>query len=150
MTAPASSRRSQLDQNVVANAQPVADAHAPINEELFLDPMMGAPLGIYIEKDVADKDILVDLIQVSRVLPRCTGLRIPAGERESPRAMPNSLILAANTTHKRLTLPFRNMVGPFRLGTAAFPTSWVSASYSVALVLLVQHHIRRLSHKDHH
>ncbi|KAG6811143.1 hypothetical protein H0H92_008798 [Tricholoma furcatifolium] len=32
------------------------------NPELFLDPMLGTSLAMYVEKDVHDKDILVDLI----------------------------------------------------------------------------------------
>jgi hypothetical protein len=38
-----------------------------VNEELFLEPMMGTPLAMYIEKDVHDRDVLVDIIIVSRV-----------------------------------------------------------------------------------
>ena len=37
----------------------------PQNAALFLEPMMGTPLTIYIEKDVDDRDDLVDLITVS-------------------------------------------------------------------------------------
>ncbi|KAG6861906.1 hypothetical protein C0995_009856 [Termitomyces sp. Mi166 len=33
-----------------------------VNPELFLDPMLGTPLAMYIEKDVQDKDTLVELI----------------------------------------------------------------------------------------
>ena len=71
MSAPASSRRAELDQNVVANSQTTDGAPWAVNDDLFLDPMMGAPLAIYIEKDVADKDVLSDLILVRsrRVLP---------------------------------------------------------------------------------
>ena len=36
-----------------------------VNSELFLEPMMGTPLAIYIEKDVQDRDTLVDLVTVS-------------------------------------------------------------------------------------
>ncbi|KAI9572030.1 hypothetical protein HD554DRAFT_1622615 [Boletus coccyginus] len=36
----------------------------PQNAILFLEPMMGTPLTIYIEKDVDDRDDLVDLITV--------------------------------------------------------------------------------------
>ncbi|KAG6840689.1 hypothetical protein C0991_005048 [Blastosporella zonata] len=36
-----------------------------VNPELFLDPMLGTPLAMYIEKDVLDKDLLADLIPVS-------------------------------------------------------------------------------------
>ena len=37
----------------------------PHNNALFLEPLMGTPLTIYIEKDVDDRDDLVDLIAVS-------------------------------------------------------------------------------------
>jgi hypothetical protein len=32
---------------------------------LFLEPMMGTPLAIYVEKDVEDRDTIVDIITVS-------------------------------------------------------------------------------------
>lgn len=35
--------------------------------ELFLDPMLGTPLALYIEKDVEDRDQLVELITVSHI-----------------------------------------------------------------------------------
>lgn len=35
------------------------------NDDLFLEPMMGTPLAIYIEKDVEDRDVLVEIITVS-------------------------------------------------------------------------------------
>jgi hypothetical protein len=36
-----------------------------IHDDLFLEPMMGTPLAIYIEKDVPDRDQLVHLVTVS-------------------------------------------------------------------------------------
>ncbi|KDQ57596.1 hypothetical protein JAAARDRAFT_58185 [Jaapia argillacea MUCL 33604] len=33
-----------------------------ITGDLFLEPMMGSPLSLYIEKDVADRDVLVELV----------------------------------------------------------------------------------------
>lgn len=36
-----------------------------VNNELFLEPMMGTPLAIFIEKDVVDRDQLVEVISVS-------------------------------------------------------------------------------------
>jgi hypothetical protein len=71
MTAGTSSRRSHLDQNAVANPRNSENINDSVNDELFIDPMMGAPLTIYIEKDVIDKDILADLIVVSRVNFSC-------------------------------------------------------------------------------
>jgi hypothetical protein len=47
---------------------PVLDADRDdpnANKELFLDPMLGTPLAIYIEKDVEDKDAISQLITVS-------------------------------------------------------------------------------------
>jgi hypothetical protein len=42
-------------------------ANGIVNEDLFLEPMMGTPLQVYIEKDVSDRDLLVELVTVSRV-----------------------------------------------------------------------------------
>jgi hypothetical protein len=36
-----------------------------IHDDLFLEPMMGTPLAIFIEKDVPDRDQLVHLVSVS-------------------------------------------------------------------------------------
>ena len=36
------------------------------NNELFLEPMMGMPLSLYVDKDVPEREKLVDLITVSR------------------------------------------------------------------------------------
>ncbi|KDR75012.1 hypothetical protein GALMADRAFT_69767 [Galerina marginata CBS 339.88] len=38
------------------------DTDPSINKELFLDPMLGTPLAIYIEKDVEDKETIVQLV----------------------------------------------------------------------------------------
>lgn len=57
--APARSTRRAHSQNA---PPPASD---PQNAVLFLEPMMGTPLTIYIEKDVDDRDDLVDLITVS-------------------------------------------------------------------------------------
>jgi hypothetical protein len=49
----------------VAVAQHVAPLPAQNeNPELFVDLMMGAPLQIFVEKDVADRDEIVRLIEV--------------------------------------------------------------------------------------
>jgi hypothetical protein len=68
MTATASARRAQLaDAHAVSNISAAELAtNKSASNDLFLDPMMGAPLTIYIEKDVPDKDLLTDLIIVSR------------------------------------------------------------------------------------
>jgi|SRR5882762_830679 len=62
-----STRRTQHDQNAsTRSADPDTD-NGVVNEDLFLEPMMGTPLAIYIEKDVQDRDLLVDIITVSTV-----------------------------------------------------------------------------------
>jgi len=43
-----------------SNVQPIP----PPNEELFTDPMMGAALIFYVDKDVPDKDRIEQLITV--------------------------------------------------------------------------------------
>lgn len=39
-----------------------SDSDQNYNNDLFIDPMLGSPLAIYIEKDVVDKDTIADLI----------------------------------------------------------------------------------------
>lgn len=60
-----STRRNHQNQN--ASARPTAPDNndVVVNDQLFLEPMMGTPLAIYIEKDVEDRDTLVDIIMVS-------------------------------------------------------------------------------------
>jgi hypothetical protein len=65
------------------------DAVQPL-DDLLLEPMMGTPLAIYIEKDVPDRDTIVELVTVGclfcvigrvdhRFLSRVTaGLYLPA------------------------------------------------------------------------
>ncbi|KAG9106272.1 hypothetical protein FRC07_008890, partial [Ceratobasidium sp. 392] len=50
--------------HVAVPQQPVPPP-APQNEnpELFVDPMMGAPLQIFVEKDVPDREEIVRLIE---------------------------------------------------------------------------------------
>ena len=45
--------------------QNVEDDDPNVNKELFLDPMLGTPLAIYVEKDVEDKETISQLITVS-------------------------------------------------------------------------------------
>ena len=47
-----------------ANNAPDAPEDGTVDAELFIDPMLGTPLAIYIEKDVADRDNLVEIITV--------------------------------------------------------------------------------------
>jgi hypothetical protein len=63
-----SARRAQVDQNI--NRPPSVhdqDTNDNVVQELFIDPMLGNSLAIYIEKDVEDRDVLVDLILVRHV-----------------------------------------------------------------------------------
>jgi hypothetical protein len=48
-------------------------AHAP---PIFIDPMMGIPLAIFVEKDVGDRDVLVQLIEVDP-FARCFSISAP-------------------------------------------------------------------------
>lgn len=64
-----SSTRRGAHPTPVPPTPPIQDAEHDdpnVNKELFLDPMLGAPLAIYIEKDVDDKDIISQLVIVSR------------------------------------------------------------------------------------
>lgn len=47
-----------------ANVAPDASEDGAVEDELFLDPMLGTPLAIYVEKDVVDRDQLVEIITV--------------------------------------------------------------------------------------
>lgn len=60
-----SSRRNQQNQNASARPTVPDNNDAVVNDQLFLEPMMGTPLAVYIEKDVEDRDSLVDIILVS-------------------------------------------------------------------------------------
>ncbi|KAI6157693.1 hypothetical protein BKA82DRAFT_230048 [Pisolithus tinctorius] len=60
-----STRRTHQDQP----RNDPADSNAPNKTDLFLEPMMGTPLTVYIEKDVDEKESLVELITV-RTLTR--------------------------------------------------------------------------------
>jgi hypothetical protein len=66
-----STRRQQPEPSV--QPQGVHINNGSVNDELFLDPMLGSPLSIYIEKDVADRDVIVDSIVVSCVI-NCGGV----------------------------------------------------------------------------
>ena len=64
-----STRRAHVEQNNIP-PPPLHDQDSNDNvpqDLLFIDPMLGIPLSIYIEKDVDDRDILVDLIIVRHV-----------------------------------------------------------------------------------
>lgn len=59
--------RRLLPQNPSEQGQtPSSAGNDPnVNNELFIDPMLGTPLAVYIEKDVEEKDELVRLVTVS-------------------------------------------------------------------------------------
>ncbi|KAL5528357.1 hypothetical protein ACEPAF_7493 [Sanghuangporus sanghuang] len=54
--------RSNRTTNRTNSTPAAASGSSAVNNELFLEPMMGTPLQIYIEKDVDDRDQLVELI----------------------------------------------------------------------------------------
>ncbi|KAF7976074.1 hypothetical protein HWV62_7630 [Athelia sp. TMB] len=56
------SRRNQGNQAQPTRSTTSDGENDVVNAELFLEPMMGTPLPIYIEKDVHDRDKLVDII----------------------------------------------------------------------------------------
>lgn len=62
-----SNRRAQRDQNpnsaILNNAQPQQLVEQP-KDDLFLEPMMGTPLALYVDKDVEDRDQIIQLITV--------------------------------------------------------------------------------------
>lgn len=60
-----STRRTQHDQSTPARPSGPETNNGAVNDELFLEPMMGTPLAIYVEKDVEDRDNLVSIITVS-------------------------------------------------------------------------------------
>jgi hypothetical protein len=68
-------------------------------DELFVDPMLGTPLQIYVEKEVENRDEIARLIKVS-------------------------INLDAICIH-RLSIFGRNTVASLRLATVAFYISWV-------------------------
>lgn len=72
--APARRRALHEQQNLTVQQSEQVTAHVPqdvvgtqeVEAELFIDPMLGIPLAIYIDKDVQDRDLLVDLVTVSQ------------------------------------------------------------------------------------
>lgn len=62
-----SNRRAQRDQNTNPALLNNVQSHQPVDEEkteLFLEPMMGTPLALYVDKDVEGRDQIVELITV--------------------------------------------------------------------------------------
>lgn len=63
--APARSSTRRSAQVPPSGQQHAQDDDLVANKELFIDPMLGTALAIYIEKDVEDKDNISQLIVVS-------------------------------------------------------------------------------------
>jgi len=86
-----STRRNPHEQSVSLrsahpDASPVEDGGP--GSDLFLEPMMGTPLTIYIEKEVEDRDTLIELITVGHPSPSYATVL---------RAFLNNFFLARNT-----------------------------------------------------
>lgn len=72
--APARRRALHEQQNLTIQQSDQVIAHVPqdvvgtqeVEAELFIDPMLGIPLAVYIDKDVHDRDLLVELVTVSQ------------------------------------------------------------------------------------
>ena len=62
-----SARRSAHGPQAPPSGQNAQDENLASNKELFIDPMLGSPLAIYIEKDVEDKETISELIVVSHL-----------------------------------------------------------------------------------
>ncbi|KAJ4483473.1 hypothetical protein J3R30DRAFT_3835326 [Lentinula aciculospora] len=52
----------EIHRGIVAEPSSLPPSSDNDLSELFLDPMLGTPLAMYVEKDVQDRDVLVDLI----------------------------------------------------------------------------------------
>jgi hypothetical protein len=76
--APAHPRVQQQQQQQQQQQRDPSDNAEIAEHGLFLEPMMGTPLAMYVHKDVSDHDHVVDLIAVSS----CTG------HRRSTRSFP--------------------------------------------------------------
>ena len=62
-----SNRRTQRDQNTnpaILNNVQQHQAVEQQKDDLFLEPMMGTPLALYVDKDVDSRDAIVELITV--------------------------------------------------------------------------------------
>ncbi|KAI6000484.1 hypothetical protein EDD15DRAFT_1754584 [Pisolithus albus] len=81
---------------------PGSDANAANNADLFLEPMMGTPLTVYIEKDVEEKESLVELIAKhgGAVSPGYSGTPYILGIR--PESLPS---ICREEREGRTTLP---------------------------------------------
>lgn len=59
-------RRAQRDHSQQQSITQPDPNHDP-SQDIFIDPMMGTALQIYVEKDVEDRDTIVELIVVCRI-----------------------------------------------------------------------------------
>lgn len=62
-----SARRSAHGSQVPPSGQHAEEEDTVANKDLFIDPMLGTALAIYVEKDVEDKETITDLIIVSHL-----------------------------------------------------------------------------------
>lgn len=62
-----STRHPHIDQNSIQQPDAHRDVDPNVNPELFIDPMLGTPLAMYIEKDVEDRETVAGVITVGRV-----------------------------------------------------------------------------------
>jgi hypothetical protein len=62
-----SARRSAHGPQVPPSGQHAEEEDIVANKDLFIDPMLGTALAIYVEKDVEDKETITDLIIVSHL-----------------------------------------------------------------------------------
>lgn len=77
-----SSTRRGAHISPVSPTPPARDIHdddPAANKELFLDPMLGTPLAIFIEKDVENKDDLSQLIIVGHIESLSSGADLREG-----------------------------------------------------------------------
>ena len=62
-----SARRSAHGPQVPPSGQHAEEEDIVTKKDLFIDPMLGTALAIYVEKDVEDKETISDLIIVSHL-----------------------------------------------------------------------------------
>jgi len=100
-------RRAHADNPPPSVLDQVPDNNAA--QELFIDPMLGTPLAIYIEKDVEDREILVDLINV-RYGASSPGISIGVEIARAMLCVPFSIVcIASYCPYAHLFVVVRNM-----------------------------------------
>ncbi len=68
-----STRRSQRKQDQLTQNSSFESAAAAAAKQLFVDPLIGTPLALFVEKDVDNRDAVVEAITVSRDMFPHTG-----------------------------------------------------------------------------